>query len=37
MGLNIHPGSFGVTAVKKVNHVKNMKMAPILKTIYVIL
>ena len=27
MGLQIHPGSFGVTGVKKVNHVKNMKTA----------
>ena len=29
VGLKIHPGSFGVTGVKKVNHMKNMKMAPI--------
>ena len=29
MGLKIHPGSFGVTGVKNVNHVKNMKTAPI--------
>ena len=27
MGLEIHLGSFGVTGVKKVNHVKNMKTA----------
>ena len=29
MGLKIHPGSFGVTGVKNVNHMKNMKTAPI--------
>ena len=29
MGLKIHPRSFGVTGVKNVNHVKNMKTAPI--------
>ena len=29
MGLKIHPGSYGVTRVKNVNHVKNMKTAPI--------
>ena len=29
MGLKIHPGSYGVTEVKNVNHVKNMKTAPI--------
>ena len=29
MGLKIHPGSYGVTGVKNVNHVKNMKTAPI--------
>ena len=29
MGLEIHPGSFGVTGVKKVNHMKNMKTTPI--------
>ena len=29
MGLEIHPGSFGVTGVKKVNRVKNMKTTPI--------
>ena len=33
MGLEIHPGSFGVTGVKKVNHIKNMKTAPIKKLI----
>ena len=33
MGLKLHPGSFGVTGVKKVNHVKNMKTAPISKLI----
>ena len=35
MGLKIHPGSLGVTAVKKVNHVKNMKTAPTSLTDYV--
>ena len=29
MGLKIHLGSFGVTGVKKVNHMKNMKTASI--------
>ena len=29
MGLKIHPRSYGVTRVKNVNHVKNMKTAPI--------
>ena len=29
MGLEIHFGLFGVTGVKKANHVKNMKIAPI--------
>ena len=29
MGLKIHPGSYGVTGVKNVNHVKNMKTAQI--------
>ena len=29
MGLKIHQGSFGVTVIKNVNHVKNMKTAPI--------
>ena len=29
MGLKIHPGSYEVTRVKNVNHVKNMKTAPI--------
>ena len=29
MGLKIHSGSYGVTRVKNVNHVKNMKTAPI--------
>ena len=29
MGLKIYPGSYGVTGVKNVNHVKNMKTAPI--------
>ena len=29
MGLKIHPGSYGVTRVKNVNHVKNMKTVPI--------
>ena len=29
LGLKIHPGSYGVTRVKNVNHVKNMKTAPI--------
>ena len=29
MGLQIHPGSYGVTRVKNVNHVKNMKTVPI--------
>ena len=29
MGLKIHPGSYGVTRVKNINHVKNMKTVPI--------
>ena len=29
MGLKIHPGPYGVTGVKNINHVKNMKTAPI--------
>ena len=29
MGLKIHPGSYGVTRVKNVNHMKNIKTAPI--------
>ena len=29
MGLKIHPRSLVVTLVKKVNHMKNMKTAPI--------
>ena len=31
MGLKICLGSFGVTGVKNVNHMKNMKTAPISK------
>ena len=33
MGLEIHPESFGVTGVKKVDHMKNMKTASIEKLI----
>ena len=37
MGLEIHLGSFGVTGVKKVNHVKKYENSSNLKTNYVIL
>ena len=37
MGLKIYPGSFGVTGVKKVNHMKNVKNGSNLKINYVIL
>ena len=37
MGLEIRLRSIGITGVKKVNHMKNMKTAPILDTNFVIL